>query len=115
VSLERLRRLADDFQSVPMGEFDALAEDCRDLAVTHLDVRFVVVGECLRLCAALPGPGEAGAVSTDFAEALARVWTAFLPCVLTHPSEETATALALSLRDELMVLAGQSPLTYEGP
>ena len=115
MTIEMLRRLADDFCSVPLSDFDTLAEGCRDLAINRLDLRFVVVGECLRLSAEMPGTGETGAVSADFARALGRAWAAYLPGVLVEPSEAAATALALALRDELTVLAGHDPVAYESP
>jgi len=111
MSLERLRQLAEDFRSVPSADFDELADVCRDLAINRLDVRYMVLAECLRLSASFWGPGEGGAVSSNFADALSRIWTAYLPGILRASSEEEGTAVALALREELNVLGASDPLT----
>ena len=111
MSLERLQRLAEDFRSIPPEDFDELADSCRELAINHLDVRYMVLGECLHLSSRFWGDGEGGAVSTDFADALARIWGDYLPGVLRTSSEEEGTAVALALREELSLLGATDPLT----
>lgn len=109
--LDRLRRLADDFFSASPSELEELAVDCWNLGVQLLDVRYMVLVECLRSTVRFWGDSENGGVSTSFAEALARTWRAYLPGVLDAPSEETGTAVALALKEELSLLAGEDPLS----
>lgn len=73
MSLARLQRLADSFAAVPPSEFEELADLCRELAINRLDVRYMVLGECLRLSAGFWRDGEGAAVTVDFSEALAHV------------------------------------------
>jgi hypothetical protein len=115
MSLERLRQLAEDFRAVSPTEFDDLAESCRELAINRLDVRYMVLGECLRISSGFWGDGDSGAVSTQFADAPARTWRDYLPGVLRTESEAEGTAVALALREELVLLGASDPLTYRDP
>lgn len=105
MDLATLQRLADDFRGVTPAEFPDLADACRDLAVNHLDVRFMVLGECFRLSESFWGPGDGIAVPAGVASDVYRLWGDYLPGVLQSVSEEEATALALALKEELSLLA----------
>ena len=111
MSLERLQRLAEQFLSVPPSEFADLADACRDLAINQLDVRYMVLGECLRLSWAFWGEGEGAGVSADFYRTLARIWSDYLPGVL-RAAEAEGTAVALALLEELRTWAGTDPVGY---
>lgn len=110
MDLSSLQQLADDFSNVPPSQFDDLADACRDLAVNHLDVRYMVLGECFRLSSGFWGPGEGAAVNQSFADALIRLWSGYLPGVLRAATEEEGTAVALALKEDLVVLGHEGPL-----
>lgn len=112
MDLSQLQQLAEDFSSVAPREFEDLADSCRDLAVNHLDVRYMVLGECFRLSCDFWGPGEGGAVTQSFSDDLRRLWADYLPGVLRAATEEEGTAVALALKEELVVLGGNDPLRY---
>lgn len=113
MDLSQLQQLADDFSSIDPSRFDELADACRDLAVNHLDVRYMVLGECFRLSSSFWGPGDGAAVSSAFANELRRVWVDYLPGVLRAGSEAGGTAVASALKEELSVLGANDPLRYQ--
>lgn len=112
MDLSQLQQLADDFSAVAPSEFEDLAESCRDLALNYLDVRYMVLGECFRLSWDFWGPGDGAAVTQSFSNDLRRLWADYLPGVLRAETEEEGTAVALALREELVILGGNDPLRY---
>jgi len=107
---ERLKQFADDYASLPPDDFLSVADECRSLAINLLDVRFMVLGECFRISSAFWGPGESGGVDVGFAMELRTLWERYVAGVLRAFSEEEGTAVALALREELVVLGGTDPL-----
>ncbi len=108
MGIERLQQLAEDFSSLPPDEYPNLALECRELVTNLLDVRYMVVGECLQLSSDFLGEDEGGAVTATFYEDLRRSWMAHLPGILAA-DEEVGTALALALQEELIALGQTGP------
>jgi hypothetical protein len=108
VGIERLQQLADDFTSFPPDEYPNLVLECRELAINLLDVRYMIVGECFQLSSNFFGDIEDGFVTLTFFEDLKHAWSAYLPGILAA-DEETGTALALALQEELRALGQTGP------
>lgn len=107
-----LQPLLDDFAALPPDRYAEFAGHCRELAINRLDVRFMVLSECLRVSEGFWGIGDEGAVSSDFAASMREIWVAHLPGIISDESEAAAVQLALALKDELQGLGVLGPLDF---
>jgi hypothetical protein len=101
MSIYRLQQLAEDFGSVPADEFEDIAQACWAAAIQHLDVRYMVLRDCLRLSRALYTDGDVGFMSNKFYRAMAATWSQYLRPIIEESSEEAATVQACALLEEL--------------
>ena len=110
-----LSQFADDYRCVTPESFRALAEECWDLGIARLDVRYFVLRDCFDITWSFWGREDVGSsVSRDLSARLEHHWSRRLPDILSEPEEEPAVALALALREELMLLSElvEDPLTF---
>lgn len=112
MDLSRLEQLADDFSRAAPEEYADLAALCRDLAINRLDVRFMLLKECFEISHGFWSEGGRGAASADFVRTLRRLWESYLPGIIESASEETGTALAAALEEDLIALGSVDPLTF---
>jgi hypothetical protein len=108
MATERLRELAENFEAFPADDFEDLARECWDLSVTRLDVRYMVVRECLVMSQAFFGEGDPASVSAEFYSPLKAAWESYLSAILDE-DEATGTQLALTLHEELRILGLSEP------
>jgi hypothetical protein len=104
----QLRELAENFGAFRVDDFEDLARECWDLSVNRLDVRYMVVRECLVISRGFFGEGDLASVSAEFYEHLKAAWKAHLSAILDE-DEATGTQLALALHEELCILGLSEP------
>ena len=84
VNLEQLRRLCEDFRSVPPLDYGDIADAWREISVNRMDIRFAVLADCFDLSRSFWGEGDSGGVSNRFALAHIRIFEAYLPGIRKH-------------------------------